>query len=783
MRLWLIPIGITYLQGNHMNITKVVKGAGYVLLALSAVISFFLYRAYDYTVYPVAFDKSKFPEINSDQDLEKLTHELISKMTLDEKIRQMYGETSFSFINLAVNHLIFERLPHFYAGGNERLNIPRFAFSDGPRGVKANKERGMGDKKGVTSFPVSMSRGASWDTEMESRIYEVIAKEMRASGVNYTGTPTVNLLRHPAWGRAQEVYSEDPWLMGELAVEATISLQKHNVMSTVKHFALNSIENSRFVVDIEVDERTLREVYLPHFKKVVQQGNVASIMSSYNKVNGIYAGNNKYLLTDILRDEWDFDGFVINDFVYGTHDAIESINAGLNVEMPFQKYYQNDTIKQAIADGEITEARIDELVFDTLKTQLKFGLAKDPMTYPDAIIATADSIALTKEAAEKGMVLLKNSKVKNSKVKNANDLEKSVLPFSTKSNQTVAVIGRLADVENTGDKGSSGTVEPYVITPYQGIAAYNKKLGNKVILDNATDLNASKALAEQADQVIVVVGYTYVDEGEFLLASDEANKAAHLGKRIGAKSEGGDRESLKLLPEDEALIQALAETNDNLVVVYVGGSGIDMSAWDDKVPAILFSWYSGMEGGNALANILYGEANPSGKLPFSIAKKASDYPYFTPYTDKITYGYYHGYTLFDKKDIEPAYPFGFGLSYTDYDYSDLTIIAPELTEDGTLKVQVTVNNTGKVAGDEIVQLYIGFANSAVDRPVKLLRDFDRISLQPGESKVVELEVSAKDMAWYNPEAKAWQVEKMNYEVYVGSSSAKQDLLEANFTIH
>ena len=761
-----------------MKVKKIIKGTGYTLLALSAVIGFVIYQAYDYTVHPVAFDKSKFPDVSNSKDLDKLTHDLIAKMSLDEKIDQMYGEPmGMGMATLGVNHLMFDRLPHFYVAGNERLNIPRFAFSDGPRGVKSNKERTMGDKKGVTSFPISMARGASFDLEMESRIYDVIAKEMRASGVNYTGTPTVNLLRHPAWGRAQEVYSEDPWLMGEMGLEATRSLQKHNVMSTVKHFALNSIENSRFVVDVVVDERTLREVYLPHFKKIVQDGNVASIMSSYNKVNGVYAGNNKYLLTDILRDEWGFEGFVINDFMYGTHDAVESINAGLNVEMPFQQHYQHDTIKQAISDGEFTEARIDELVFDTLRTQLKFGLAKDPIEYPDSIIATPDSIALTKEAAEKGMVLLKNSEVKNSQSPTA-----QVLPFSKASNQTIAVIGRLADVENTGDKGSSGTFEPYVITPYQGIADYNKKLGNKVVLDNATDLKASKELAKNADQVVVVVGYTYIDEGEFLLASDAANEAARLGKRIGDKAEGGDRESLKLLPEDETLIKALAKTNENLVVVYVGGSGIDMSAWNDDVPAILFSWYSGMEGGNALANILYGDVNPSGKLPFSIAKQASDYPYFTPYTEKITYGYYHGYTLFDKKDIEPAYPFGFGLSYTNYDYTDLVIDNPQLSDTGTLKVSVTVTNSGKVAGDEIIQLYIGFANSAVDRPIKLLRDFDRISLNPGESKVVKLDVSASDMAWYNPAAKAWQVEKMDYEVYVGSSSAKQDLLKTTFNI-
>ena len=278
------------------------------------------------------------------------------------------------------------------------------------------------------------------------------------------------------------------------------------------------------------------------------------------------------------------------------------------------------------------------------------------------------------------------------------------------------------------------------------------------------------------------MGYTYVEEGEFLLDSEQANEQARLGKRIGEKFEGGDRESLKLLPEDDALILSLASTNKNLVIVYVGGSGIDLSAWDQQVPAILFSWYSDMEGGNALANILYGDVNPGGKLPFSIAKQESDYPYFTPYTEKITYGYYHGYTLFDKEGIEPAYPFGFGLSYTDYDYSALTVLTPKVSENDSLRVEVTITNSGSVAGEESVQLYIGFANSAVDRPVKLLRDFDKIALQPGESKVVDLEVTAKDIAWYTPQAKEWQVEKMTYEVYVGSSSAKRDLLLASFDL-
>lgn len=755
---------------------KTIRIIGYILLALVLLTAVMLYNIYDYTEEPVEFDKTKFSNISTNEDLEELTHSLIAQMSLDEKIQQLYGRPIQDAMIFVGNATIFDSATPMYAGGNERLNIPAYAFSDGPRGVRANKARTRGDKLGVTSFPVSMARGASWDVELESQIYDVIGKEMRASGINYTGTPTINLLRHPGWGRAQEAYSEDPWLMGEFGLAAVNALQHHNVMSCAKHFALNSIENSRFFVDVEVDERTLREVYLPHFKKVVQEGNVASLMSAYNKVQGEYAGNNKYLLTDILRDEWGFEGFVSSDWFFGTHDAIASIQAGLNVEMPYQKVFQNDTIEQGIKDGQITEADIDELVFDILKTQLKFGLAQDPMAYPDSIIATTDSIELTRIAAEKSMVLLKNSK-------NGLANHKQVLPFNKAPNQTIAVIGRLADMENLGDTGSSKTTEPYVVTPFEGIRDYNKKLGNKVVLDDASDLSVSKKLAQEADQVIVVVGYTYIDEGEFLVESDAAKKAAETGKALTPKPHGGDRESLKLLPEDEALIQALAKTNDNLVVVYVGGSAIDLSAWDSQVPAILFSWYSGMEGGNALANVLYGDVNPSGKLPFSIAKQESDYPYFTPYTEKITYGYYHGYTLFDKENIEPAYPFGFGLSYSQYDYSDLVINTPELTETDALNVSVKVTNSGQVAGEEVVQLYLGFDNSSVDRPVKLLRAFDKVHLEAGESKTVELTVKAKDLAWYNPEAKEWQVEHIDYQVYVGGSSAKKDLLMAEFNVN
>ena len=256
-------------------------------------------------------------------------------------------------------------------------------------------------------------------------------------------------------------------------------------------------------------------------------------------------------------------------------------------------------------------------------------------------------------------------------------------------------------------------------------------------------------------------------------------KSAEAGKLIGSRGIGGDRESLRLIPEDESLIEAVAETNSNAVGVYVGGSAIDMSPWEDDVPAIVFAWYNGMEGGNALARILYGDVNPSGKLPFSIAKDSGDYPFFNPYTMKIEYGYYHGYTLFDKKGIDVAYPFGHGLSYTTFEYDSLKIDAVDL-EKQTLKVRANVSNKGSMEGEEVVQLYVGFANSEIDRPVKLLKGFDKIAIQPRGTKTVEFEIELDELAWYDPGSKTWKTEKMVYEMFVGPSSDESKLLKGNF---
>jgi beta-glucosidase len=742
------------------------KGIGILFGILLIGFAILYYKSVNYNTYSLKVERSNFPEVQTTEDIAKLAGDLVAQMTLKEKIDQLYGEKKLKVLpKLAFNFLVKKRFPHVYGGRNDRLNIPPWVLSDGPRGARVMHK----EVNGVTTFPVAMSRGASWDIDLERRIHEAIAIEMRANETNYAATPCLNLLRHPGWGRAQETYGEDSWLLGEFGVVAVQALESHNVMACPKHFALNSIDNSRYVVDVQVDDRTLREVYLPHFKKTIQEGKPASLMSAYNSVRGNFCGSNKELITDILRDEWGFEGFVSTDWFMGLYDGVAGVQAGLDVEMPWQSAYSYDALKKGIEEGIITEADIDNLVSRTLKTRLKYAFAEDAMNYSFDLIAQSSHIELAREAAEKGMVLLKNE---------------NVLPFKNSANKKVAVIGRLADMPNTGDQGSSNSTTTYVVTPYQGLKKYHEAFGNEVILNDGSDIESAKNLVAESDEVIIVVGYTHEDEGEYIITSrDEMVKSAKAHKLVGVKGSGGDRENLNLLPQDVDLILALAGINENLVVNYVGGSAIDMTVWEEKVPAILFSWYSGMEGGNALANILYGEANPGGKLPFTIAKDTKDYPFFNPYTDTITYGYYHGYTLFDKKNLEVAYPFGFGLSYTTYAYGNMQILSPEVNKEGKISVSVDVTNTGSMEGEEIIQLYIGFKNSAVDRPVKLLRDFQKVALAPNETKTVALEVDSKDLAWYNPETHLWEIESMEYEVYIGSSSAKKDLLSETFIIN
>ncbi|UCC21397.1 MAG: glycoside hydrolase family 3 C-terminal domain-containing protein [Promethearchaeota archaeon] len=669
----------------------------------------------------------------NEKEIDDYVDFVLKNMSLEDKVKQMVGNG----INVKVLFDLGFGKRVYDAAGSEKYNIPPLKFTDGPRGVII---------PGSTCFPVSMARGASWDVDLEERVGDVIGKEVRAHGGNLFGGVCINNLRHPSWGRAQETYGEDTFLIGELGAALVRGVQKHNVMATAKHFAANSIEKSRFKVNVKMDERTLREVYLPHFRRCVEVG-CATVMSAYNKFRGKFCGHNDYLLRKILKDEWNFQGFVHSDWVYGVKDTLGGIIGGLDVEMPRAKYYKFKKIEEALQDGKISVSMIDQAAGRVMRTILRYTTKEDPQIYEPKLIGCDEHRQVALEAAEKCMVLLKN--------------ENDVLPLDKKKIVKLGIFGKLARIRNTGDHGSSNVNTKKVITPLKGIREY---VGDniEILYEDGRNVQNVKNTAKEVDAAIVFVGLTYKDEGEYIHEL-----------RIG-----GDRENLSLHKDHIELIKLIAEQNDNCIVVLIGGSAIVMEEWKNQVPAILMAWYSGMEGGKALAKIIFGEVNPSGKLPFTIPIDPKHLPFFKANIDEIEYGYYHGYTLFEKEGYEPAFPFGFGLSYTTFDYSNLQVDVNE----GKIIANVDVNNVGTLAGDEIVQLYIGFENSQIERPLKLLKGFSRVSLKPNKKKNIKIEVPTKNLAWFNPKSKSWEVEKIKYTLFMGSSSKNEDLLSIQFNI-
>jgi beta-glucosidase len=681
----------------------------------------------------------------SPPEVDGYARKLMAGMTLQEKVLQMSGDTSmWDLIKLiTVEKGKYNDRP-IHAGANRRLAIPPIAFSDGSRGVILNHS---------TCFPVAMARGASWDPELERRVGDVVGREIRAQGGNLYGGICINLLRHPSWGRAQETYGEDPYLLGEMGAALAGAVQRHNVMGTAKHYALNSIEETRTKVDARADERTLREVYLPHFKRLVD-ADVAAVMSAYNKVNGDYCGESHHLLREILKDDWGFRGFVMSDFFAGVYDGAKGANAGLDLEMPWTSAYGKKLIT-AVEMAQVAPAVIDEAVLRLLRRKIEYATRPDPMAYPASMVRAAEHAMLTREVAEKSMVLLRN--------------EGALLPLDRGRLKTLAVVGPRADSPNLGDYGSSRVYPPAVVTPLEGFRSY---LGGsvEVVHETGADLARVRVAVKGADAAVVLVGFDHSDEGEYI--PQKPNKDEW----------GGDREDLALKAADRALVEAAAAENGRTIVVLVGGAAITVEGWRDKVGAILMAFYPGEQGGAALARVLFGDVNPSGKLPFTVPKDPSQLPPFDNRSLSVEYGYYHGYTLLEKKGQEPAYPFGHGLSYTSYAYANLALDAREVKEGGTVEASVDVANTGARGGEEIVQLYVGFAGSKVDRPVKLLRGFAKVALGPGETKRVKLPVKVKDLAYYDPQTKTWLLERMEHVVLVGPSSRSSDLLTACFKV-
>jgi beta-glucosidase len=700
---------------------------------------------------------------------------LVDAMTLEEQLGCLDGDTEFweGIIDMVSGGYHGHPWP---AAVVERLGIPGIHFADGPRGCVIGP---------ATCFPVSMARGATFDPGLEERIGRAIGAELRAVGATYTGAVCMNLLRHPGWGRAQETYGEDPHHVGELAAALTRGLQEY-VMACMKHFACNSMEEARFRVDVTVDERALHEVYLPHFRKVADQG-VASVMSAYNSVNGNWCGENAVLLNDILRHEWGWDGFVTSDFIAGLHDPVLSVTAGLEIEMPFRQQ-RAQHLPDAVASGRLDVADVEARVEATVATLLRFAEVFEAA--PDrSVLASPDHRSLAREAASSSMVLLRN--------------DGGLLPVPPDLGR-VAVLGRLADVANLGDGGSSDVYPPEVSTLLDGV---REAFPSAEVVHHATDA----LVAEDADLCVVVVGCTKVDEGEFIDVAtsesmmtmfppapppptpeapgsldavvDAAPPDTVVGSGVEPSAEqtvdkdssaqptfapGGDRRNLRLSSDDEGLVAAAVAACPRTVVVVMGGSAVVMP-WLDHVPATLVVWYPGMEGGRALGDVLTGAVEPGGRLPFALPTDQSHLVDFDPGADTAVYDLFHGQWKLDR-DGNPAHrPFGAGLGYTSWSVdaasAQVTMDAPG----GTIgRMNVDVTNTGDRAGSAVVYCFAGLPGSAFDRPVRRLVSFARATLDAGARSTVSLPFDLATLAVRRDGG--WLQEPGRYVLEVGTDA-------------
>lgn len=697
----------------------------------------------------------------SENEIACLVDDVLSEASLAEKVGMMSGRGFFAAYK--EDGGVWGARPYRAGGGIERLGVPAFFFTDGPRGVARGNS---------TCFPCSMARGASFDTDLECRIGEAMGIEIRAQGCNLSGAVCFNLLRHPAWGRAQETYGEDSYHLGAMGTALGLGIQAHNVCATVKHFALNSMENARFKVDVRIDERSLHEVYLPHFKAAIDAG-IASVMSAYNKMNGEYCGQNRVLLTDILRSEWGFDGFVHSDWIMGVYKPYGAA-AGLDVENP-EPLQWGDKLIKAVEDGAVEPHVIDTACRRILTTLYRFAAAEDPLPdYPISLVAQPSHVALALEAAEKSAVLL------------AND---GALPLQKGKIGTLAVLGRLAAMVNTGDNGSSRVRAPHVITPLDGLMRAQNAMGiGRIVTGDETDLGAAGTAAASADAVIVVVGYTADEEGEYIpgdmalgqagseVAIPDAVAVATKDRPPRLQSIGGDRLDLGLPASQLALIDAAVASGKSVIVVIVAGSAVMVEGWHDRVSAILQTFYAGMEGGTALAKLLFGDVSPSGKLPFTVARSVDDYPHFDRDADAIDYDYFHGYAYCDQHAKAPRYPFGYGLSYASFIYRALKA----RLVNGRIDASVAVHNAGGCVADEVVQLYVGAPGVVAERHKKDLKGFARVTLRPGETRIVRLTVPLDDLRWRDPATHDWKLESGRYRVMMGGSST--ELLEMNVQV-
>jgi len=805
----------------------------------------------------------------SADEIEKRVDALLVKMTLDEKITLIGGVNDF------------------YIRPIERLGIPALRMSDGPLGVH--------DYGPTTAYPAGIALAASWDTALAERVGTMMGKDARARGVHFILAPGMNIYRTPMNGRNFEYLGEDPYLASRMAVSLIRGIQAQGVIATAKHFAANNQEYGRMDHSSDVDERTLREIYLPAFEASVKEAKVGAIMDAYNLVNGVYMTENAYLNTRIARKEWGFDGILMSDWG-ATHDGIAAANGGLDLEMPSALFMNKQTLLPAIQRGEVSEATIDEKVRHILFKAIQFGFYDREQTDLTIPVYSQEGREVALEEARSGMVLLKN--------------EGNLLPLDRTRIKSIAVLGPDAYPAVIGGGGSSLTKPFNSVSYLEGISNY---LGRNVSVLYAAEAVPLDAIANQTDFVTIPGGGhglkgeyfnneelqgepalmrsdervdfhwgegSYADNGpvdhfsarwtgyyvpqteddyKFYVSADDGvrlyindtrviddwqrhsetldifSKHLQAGKlykirleyfenvgtatvRFGVaaptraldaetkalaskadavilcvgfdpatESEGGDR-TFRLPGGEDALIQQIAEVNKNLIVVLTAGGNVDMTSWIDRVPALLHAWYPGQEGGTALAQILFGDVSPSGKLPASFERRWEDNAAFASYypksgTKRVEYkeGIFVGYRHFDRAEVKPLFPFGYGLSYATFQYSDLKVTPASANLSAPVTVSFNVKNTGSRAGAEVAEVYVGDSHASVPRPVKELKGFAKVYLQPGETKQVTVSLDRRAFSFYDVEKAGWKAEPGKFSILVGSSSAKMEL-QGDFTL-
>ncbi|MGB5911679.1 MAG: glycoside hydrolase family 3 C-terminal domain-containing protein [Promethearchaeia archaeon] len=652
----------------------------------------------------------KLPFMNSNLDLEERVDDLLQRLTIEEKFKLCSGTRGFETRKI------------------NSLGIKPFKMTDGPHGIAFDSSIG----KLGTYFPTAICRSATWNPELSRKFGIALAEEVRDIGYHMLLGPGINIIRTPLCGRNFEYQTEDPFLNIKMAIPVVKGIQSQKIAACAKHYICNNQETNRLRVSSEISERALQEIYLPAFKAVVKEGKVWSIMSCYNKINGIYGSENKELLRERLMENWGFLGFVVSDWEATTYinKTEDCVNAGLTLEMPIARRYRRKRLKDALTGGKFNEKTINSNLKRLLRVMFFTGLFDNEDSLPSGSRNSREHQIIARKIAEEGIVLLKN--------------DNNLLPLNLGKLKTIAVLGPNVDKKMAYGGGSSGIQCPYEITPLQGI---------KEMCKEKVEINNSPA---DADVAIIVAGFNH---------------------DRGMDSEFVDRKWFNL-PEDQIrLINKVVNQNSNTIVILINGGPIGMEDWIDKVPVLVEAWYPGMEGGHAIANIIFGDVNPSGKLPVSFPKRLTDSPAHKssktyPGNDKVYYeeGIFVGYRYFDNYNIEPLFPFGYGLSYTEFNYENLKIDKFKFTKGERINISIDIINSGGYYGAEIVQLYIQDIESSVERPIKELKGFKKVNLKPNEKSTLKFELSEEDFAFFDESINSWRTEKGLFNVLIGSSS-------------